>query len=194
MYDGGMTRDSSRPVTRLLEEIADGRPQAADELMPLVYTELRKLARSRLARDRGNLSLQPTALVHDVYVRLVGDAEYRWANRAHFFAAAAEAMRRITIERVRHSSRLKRGGDRKRVSLADEPGRVEPPPDELIALDQALARLEEKDVQMAHVVKLRYFVGLTIEETARALETSPRTVNRQWIAAKAWLHGEIAGR
>jgi len=178
-------------VTRLLGEIADGRAQATDELMPLVYTELRRLARDRLAHDRGNASLQPTALVHDVYVRLVGDPDYRWANRAHFFAAAAEAMRRIAIERVRRHGRLKRGGDRDRVSLDDGAARVDPRPEELLALDDALSRLEKRDARMAAVVKLRYFVGLTIEETARALETSPRSVNRLWIAAKAWLHGEI---
>jgi len=193
VYDGRVTRDSPKPITRLLEEVAEGRVRAADELIPLVYTELRMLARNRLARERGNHSLQATALVHEVYVRLVGDPDYRWANRAHFFAAAAEAMRRITIERFRHHGRLKRGGELKRVSLEEDAAKIEPRSDELLALDEALSRLERKDTQMAHVVKLRYFVGLTIEETARALETSPSSVNRLWIAAKAWLHGEIAG-
>ena len=141
--------------------------------------------------DEQGRSLQATALVHEVYVRLVGDAEYRWANRAHFFAAAAEAMRRIVIERVRHDRRLKRGGDWRRVSLADDAARIEPRSEELLALDEALARLEQKDAKMAHVVKLRYFAGLTIDETARALDTSPRTVDRLWIGAKAWLHAEI---
>jgi RNA polymerase sigma factor (TIGR02999 family) len=188
-----VTSEPPEEITRLLEEVAEGRSRAADRLMPLVYTELRRLARSRLHRDRAGHSLQATALVHEVYVRLVGDPEYRWANRAHFFAAAAEAMRRIVIERVRHHARLKRGGDLRRVSLDEDAARIEPRSDELLALDDALSRLEEKDAPMAHVVKLRYFVGLTIEETARALETSTSTVNRLWIAAKTWLHGEIAG-
>ncbi len=187
-----VTDDAPEQVTRLLEEIAEGRPRAADRLMPLVYTELRKLARDRLHRDPAGRSLQATALVHEVYVRLVGDRDYRWANRAHFFAAAAEAMRRIVIERARHRGRRKRGGGLRRVSLAEDAARVEPRSDELLALDEALSRLERKDAQMAHVVKLRYFVGLTIEETARALETSTSTVNRLWVAAKTWLHGEIA--
>lgn len=188
-----MADDPSRQVTRLLEEIAEGRVRAADELMPLVYNELRKLARDRLAGDRVGSSLQATALVHEVYVRLVGDPDYRWANRAHFFAAAAEAMRRIVIEHARHRGRLKRGGDLGRVTLQDDAARIEPRPEELLALDEALTRLEGRDARMAHVVKLRYFVGLTIEETARALETSPRSVNRMWIAAKTWLRGEVEG-
>lgn len=179
-------------VTRLLADIAGGRAQASEELMPLVYTELRRLARGRLAGDRGNASLQPTALVHEVYVRLVGDADYRWDNRGHFFASAAEAMRRIMIERVRRRDRLKRGGDLRRVSFDDEAARIEPRSEELLALDGALARLERKDERMAQVVKLRYFAGFTIEETARALELSPRSVNRLWVAAKTWLHGEMA--
>jgi RNA polymerase sigma factor (TIGR02999 family) len=160
--------------------------------MPLVYTELRLLARQRLAHDRGNASLQPTALVHEVYVRLVGDKNYRWANRGHFFAAAAEAMRRILIERVRRRGRLKRGGALQRTSFDDEAARVEPRSEELLALDAALSDLERQDERMAHVVKLRYFAGFTIEETARALELSPRSVDRLWIAAKTWLHGEMA--
>ncbi len=188
-----MSGDSTEQITQLLGEIAEGRALAADRLMPLVYTELRKLARNRLSRDPGIHSLQATALVHEAYVRLVGDPDYRWANRAHFFAAAAEAMRRIVIERIRHHGRLKHGGDLKRVSLAEDAARIEPRSDELLALDEALSRLEKKDAKMAHVVKLRYFVGLTIEETARALETSPRSVNRLWVASKAWLHGEITG-
>ena len=187
-----MTEGGTEPVTRLLEDVAEGRERATDRLMSVVYTELRKLARDRLAGDRGNHSLQATALVHEAYVRLVGDPDYRWANRAHFFAAAAEAMRRILIERVRRRGRLKRGGDLERATFDDEAARVEPRSEELLALDAALSRLERQDERMAHVVKLRYFAGFTIEETARALELSPRSVDRLWIAAKTWLHGEMA--
>ena len=193
VYDEAMAGDSSHQVTRLLEKIGEGRTKAADELMPLVYSELRKLARDRLARERRGQSLEATSLVHEAYVRLVGDAEYRWENRAHFFAAAAEAMRRIVIERARRRGRLKRGGGREQVPLAENVVGTEPPSDELLALDEALTRLEKKDPTMTNVVKLRYFAGLTVPETARSLNLSSRTVNRVWTAARAWLHDEIAG-
>jgi RNA polymerase sigma factor (TIGR02999 family) len=180
---------SSR-VTRLLQDLGAGRREAAAQLLPLVYDELRRLARARLARERASLH-QPTSLVHEAYLRLVGDAECRWANRAHFFAAAAEAMRRIGVERARRRARLKRGGGGRRVTLDDDVPAAGPDPDETLALDAALARLEARDAAMADVVKLRYFAGLTVEETARAMELSPRSVKRLWAAARAWLYDEL---
>ena len=184
------TPEPSR-VVRVLAGISESDPQAGAKLLPLVYEELRKLAHHKLGNEPPGLTLQTTALVHEAYMRLVGDEDLAWDSRGHYFAAAAEAMRRIVIERVRNKARQKRGGGLKQVSLEEHEARIEPRSDELLALDEALSRLEKRDVQMAHVVKLRYFVGLTIEETARALETSTRNVNRLWVAAKAWLHGEI---
>lgn len=186
-----MPSGDPREVTRLLEEIAGGRERAADELLPLVYTELRKLARSRLGREAPGRSLGATSLVHEAYVRLVGDEEYSWENRAHFFAAAAEAMRRIVIDRARARGRLKRGGDFQRVAL---PGDLEGEglsPETLLALNEALAGLERQDARMAEVVKLRCFAGLTVPEMSRALALSPRTVNRLWTAARAWLRASL---
>ncbi len=182
----------SSPVTELVEQIvADGNDKAASaELLPLVYDELRKLARSRLARER-NPDSQPTSLVHEVYLRLVGDGDYRWNSRAHFFGAAAEAMKRIVIEQARSSSRLKRGGDLVRASLPDHLVGSEPPSAELLALSESLDRLEQIDADMTTVVKLRYFAGMTVQETARALDRSPRSIDRTWAAARAWLTAEL---
>jgi len=179
-------------VTRLLRAIDGGDEGAADRLLPLVYHELRQLARSRMARERPGATLQPTGLVHEAYLRLVGDGTARFASRAHFFGAAAEAMRRILIERARSRSRLKRGGDQRPESLTVDPESGLPGPDELLALDQSLARLEALDPRMAQVVKLRCFVGMSIRETADAMgeDVSPRTVNRLWTAARAWLLSE----
>ena len=186
-----MVGDDSHQVTRLLEEFGEGRARAAEELMPLVYTELRKLARSRLEHEGPGQSLEATSLVHDAYVRLVGDEEYRWANRAHFFAAAAEAMRRIVIDRARARGRIKRGGRWEKVTLPRNLAEDGPLPEEMLALNEVLARLERQDSTMADVVKLRYFAGFTVPETARALNLSTRTVNRLWTAARAWLHDAI---
>lgn len=165
--------------------------EAAADLLPLVYEELRKLARARMARERPGQTLQPTALVHEAYLRLSGDGDAPWASRAQFFAAAAEAMRRILIEKARRSRRRKRGGGRRRVTLDEGLLQAEPAPEEILALDQAIDRLEARDAAMARVVKLRYFAGLTVEETALAIETSPRTVKRLWTAGRAWLHREL---
>jgi RNA polymerase sigma factor (TIGR02999 family) len=183
-----MGEDIGHRVTRLLGEVEAGNAGAADDLLPLVYSELRRLARSRMAREKYAHSVQPTSLVHQAYLRLLGDAQPHWEGRGHFFAAAAEAMRRILIEKARQRASLKRGGDLRRTGYDDEmlPG-SEQNPEDLLALDAALEGLEARDPMMANIVKLRYFAGLTIEETAEALGLSPRSVNRQWTAARAWL-------
>ncbi len=186
-----MTRPSPQQVTRILEAISAGDTRAADELLPLVYEELRGMARARMAREKPGQTLQPTALVHEVYLRLLGSEQAGWENRAHFFAAAGEAMRRILIERARRRARLKRGGDPKSVAWEQARNRDDPRSEELLALDQALGRLEEHDLQMGTVVKLRYFAGFTVEETASALGTSARSVNRLWTASRAWLLREM---
>jgi RNA polymerase sigma factor (TIGR02999 family) len=184
--------DTSRhQVTLLLQRIHAGDRQAASDLLPVVYDELRRLARARMAKERPGQTLQPTALVHEAYLRLIGDEDPGWSNRGHFFAAAAEAMRRILIERARSRARLKRGGNQVRVALPDSLAQEEAPAEDLLALDVALTRLEERDPEMARVVKLRHFVGLSVPETADAMGTSARTVNRLWTAAKAWLHREL---
>jgi RNA polymerase sigma factor (TIGR02999 family) len=183
----------ARPVVETLRRIRAGDRQAADELLPLVYDELRKLARSRLARESPGQTLQTTALVHEAYLRLVGEADVGWDNEGHFFAAAAEAMRRILIERARRYAAVRHGAGQQRVTLDDElPVAVAQRPDQLLALDEALTRLEALDAKMAGVVKLRYFAGLEVDATARVLGLSARTVNRLWTAARAWLAREMA--
>lgn len=181
-------------VTRLLAGAGRDEPAAAEELLPLVYGELRKLAHARMAREPAGHTLQPTALVHEAYLRLVGDASPPWEGRAHFFAAAAEAMRRILIERARRARRQKRGGARRRVTLEEGLLQAEAEPDVVLAVDQAVGRLEARDPAMAEVVKLRHYAGLTVEETALALGISPRTIKRQWTAGRAWLHRELTRR
>jgi RNA polymerase sigma factor (TIGR02999 family) len=189
-----MTRAVSSPITGLLQRINAGETQAAEDLLPVVYTELRRLARSRMAHEAAGHTLQPTALVHEAYLRLVGDADPGWQNRAHFFAAAAEAMRRILIERARRIRRDKRGGGLVRVSLSEADAHDPAAQADLIDIDDALTALEAQDAQMAAVVKLRYFAGLDVEETARALGISARTVNRAWTGARAWLLREVGNR
>jgi RNA polymerase sigma factor (TIGR02999 family) len=189
-----MDRASGRPtppVARLLDSIAGGDPRAARELLPLVYEELRRLARARLARETPGQTLTPTALVHEAYLRLVGDRDPPWANRAHFFAAAAEAMRRILVERARRQRRAKHGGGAARVTLDEELVGAEPASAEILALHDALDRLAGQDAEMARVVELHQFAGLSIAETAAALGASERTVSRRWTAARAWLRREI---
>jgi len=176
-------------ATRILSAIHQGDPQAAQQLLPLVYEELRKLAAQRLANEKPGQTLQATALVHEAYLRLVGDQQFD--NRGHFFAAAAEAMRRIVVEAARRKKRAKHGGGRERVEieLADLPTRL--PPDDLLALDEALGRLEHLDPVKARLVTLRYFSGMTIEQAAAALNISRVTAHRYWTFARAWLHKEI---
>jgi RNA polymerase sigma factor (TIGR02999 family) len=180
-------------VTRLLDAAAAGDGQAAADLLPLVYAELRKLAGARMAAEPAGQTLQPTALVHEAYLRLVGGADRSWDSRGHFFAAAAAAMRRIVVETARRKQRAKHGGGRQRVKveLVDLPTRL--PPDDLLALDEALGRLEEFDPIKARLVTLRYFAGMTIEQAAEVLGISRVTAHRYWTFARAWLHQQMAG-
>ncbi len=179
-------------ITRVLADLADGDPRAAGKLLPLVYDELRKLAAHRMVDEAPGNTLDPTALVHEAYLRLVqpGDAA-RWDNRGHFFAAAAEAMRRILVDAARRKRRQKHGGDRKRLDLEALPVPAPVARHDLIALDAALTRLEAEDPQAAKLVELRHFTGLTVHEAAQALGISPRTADRVWTFARAWLHREL---
>jgi RNA polymerase sigma factor (TIGR02999 family) len=179
-------------ITALLAEARGGDASATDRLVPLLYGEMRRLARALMARERRDLTLQPTALVHEAYLRLLGGAA-DWQNRAHFLGAAAQAMRRILVERARRRARVKRGAGRERVTLTDGAASVEARPEELLALDGALTDLRSKDAAMGRVVELRYFGGLTVEETAEALGASVRSVHRLWAAARAWLHHALEG-
>jgi len=187
-----MTQPSPGEITQILEAISSGEKTAAEELLELVYENLRNMARVRMADEKLGHTLQPTALVHEAYLRLFADQQPSWENRVHFFVATAEAMRRILIDRARRRDRQKRGGDQQKVDLDSGMGSYEPPAEELLALDEALSRLESIDPQMAQVVKLRYFAGLTIDGTAQALQASPRTVSRLWTNARAWLHSELS--
>lgn len=187
-----MGHEHQHDVTQLLAAVSDGDSKAAAELLPLVYGELQKLARSYMSHEREGQTLQPTALVHEAYMRLVGEADVKWDGRGHFFGAAARAMRRILVDRARSRGRIKRGGGRGRVELQPEVMAVEPPSTDLLALDEALDRLEKYDKRKCDVVLLRYFAGLSIEETAAALGVSPATVKNEWTFARAWLHRELA--
>ena len=179
-------------VTRILSAIEAGDPQAAGQLLPLVYDELRRLAAQKLAQEKPGQTLQPTALVHEAYLRLVGDADRpRWEGRGHFFAAAAEAMRRILVENARRKHRAKHGGERQRLDLDEALLVAEEPSDELLALHEALDRLAETDAVAAQLVKLRYFAGLTMPEAAEALGLPLRTAERNWTYARTWLHREL---
>src|SRR5262245_39700213 len=180
-------------VTQILNAVAGGDRQAAAQLLPLVYAELRRLAAVKLGQEPPGQTLQPTALVHEAYLRLVGAADERcWNSRGHFFAACAEAMRRILVESARRKGRVKHGGGLERVDLEpDVP--VRPPPEEILALDDALTRLAAEDPDAARVVDLHFFAGLSIEEAAGALGVSRATAYRQWAYAKAWLRCAIGG-
>jgi RNA polymerase sigma factor (TIGR02999 family) len=181
-----------RRVTELLSAIRQGQRQAAGDLLPIVYEELRKLAHARMARERPGQTLQATALVHEAYMRLVSDSDGRFENRAHFFGAAAEAMRRILVEQARRKASVRHGGGLQKTTLQEDSSAAEQDAIDVLAVDEALGRLAEKDAQMAQVVTLRYFAGLEIDEVATALEISPRSVDRLWTAARAWLQKELA--
>ena len=178
-------------VTRILESIEHGDPKAADELLPLVYGELRKLAASRMANEAPNQTLQPTALVHEAWLRLVGNDNPQFANRAHFFSAAAEAMRRILIDKARRKRALRHGGDQQRVDIEGMDVAAPADEDELLAVNEALDKLAAQNQTEAELVKLRYFVGLTLEESAEVLGISARSADNYWAHARAWLYREI---
>jgi RNA polymerase sigma factor (TIGR02999 family) len=179
-------------VTQILDRIQQGNSSAASELLPLVYAELRSLAVHRMSKEQAGLTLQPTALVHEAYIRLVGDAAIKWDGRAHFFAAVAEAMRRILIENARHRKSLRQGGHLgSRELLDDDALIVSTNQDELLDLDAALTTLAIEEPELAKLVELRYFAGLTVEDTAQAMGVSARTVKRNWAFARAWLGREI---
>jgi RNA polymerase sigma factor (TIGR02999 family) len=179
-------------VTRILSAIEQGDPQAAEQLLPLVYEELRKLAAQRLGKEKSGQTLQATALVHEAYIRLV-DAErtQHFNSRGHFFAAAAEAMRRILVESARSKAREKRGGDWRRVDFEELDVVAAVTPEQLVALDDALARLTKLDSLAGELVKLRYFAGLALDQAASALNISTATAYRHWAYARAWLHNEL---
>ncbi|HEX2476778.1 MAG TPA: sigma-70 family RNA polymerase sigma factor [Lacipirellulaceae bacterium] len=184
-------------VTRLLVAIGQGDTHASEALLPVVYEELRRLARSRMAQERAEHTLEATALVHEAYLRLIDDENVRWDGRGHFFAAAAEAMRRILIEHARRKNAVKHGGGRERIELNEELPPIASPCDnieDLLALDEALQRLAKEDPSKAELVKLLYFAGLNLEEAAAAQGISRTTAYRHWLFARAWLHDAIAGK
>jgi RNA polymerase sigma factor (TIGR02999 family) len=178
-------------LTRLLVRVEHGDPRAAEELLPLVYAELRKLAAQKMAREAPGHTLQPTALVHEAWLRISGNEPSKWNGRDHFFAAAAEAMRRILIENARRKRALRHGGNRQRVEIEKLQIPAELKEDQLIALDEALELLSQQDKVKAQVVKLRFFVGLTNEEIADILGLSAPTAKRYWAYARAWLYREM---
>jgi RNA polymerase sigma factor (TIGR02999 family) len=181
-------------VTRILSQIESGDPSAAEQLLPLVYDELRKLAAARLSHEKPGQTLQATALVHDAYLRLVDvEKAKHWDSRGHFFAAAAESMRRILVDNAYRKNSLKRGGDRQRLELDDINPTILPVDDDLLALDEALSRLAEIEPSTADLVKLRYFAGFTNKQAAELLEISPRKADSVWAYARVWLHNRIAG-
>jgi RNA polymerase sigma factor (TIGR02999 family) len=174
-------------ITLILEEVCRGERQASEKLLPLVYDELRRMAAARMARESSGHTLQPTALVHEAWLRLVGDDDQTWKNRAYFFAAAAEAMRRILIEHARRKAGLKHGGGQQRLNIEDVELANASPDDKLLLINEALEQLEAEHPERARVVVLKYFGGLTHKEAAEALNISERSVNRHWVCAKAWL-------
>ena len=182
-------------VTCILSAIEQGDPHAAEQLLPLVYDELRKLAGQKMAQEAPGQTLQATGLVHEAYLRLVDvDKAQHWNSRGHFFAAAAEAMRRILIDTARRKGRVKRGGDRKRVDLDDADVVSMAAPDELLVIDEAIAKLAVEDPQAAQLVRLRYFAGLPVEEAAELTGLSRSSAYEHWSYARAWLHCELYGQ
>ena len=181
-------------VTRILSAVEQGDPHAAEQLLPLVYQELRRLAAQKLAQEKPGQTLQATALVHEAYLRLVDTEKVQhWNSRGHFFAAAAEAMRRILIDRARAKRSEKRGGRHKRLDIDAIDLATTAEPDQLLALDDALAKLARGDPAAARLVELRYFAGLTVDEAGKALGMSTATAYRHWNYARAWLHSELLG-
>ena len=181
-------------VTQILLQIEPGDPSAAEKLLPLIYDELRKLAAAKMAQEKPGQTLQATALVHDAYLRLLGadEAQQQWNCRGHFFAAAAEAMRRILIEKARRAKRLKRGGDAHRVELDRVTLKVDGPDLDILALDEALNELSKQKPEVVELVKLRYFAGLTNKDAAEVMGISTSTADRHWTYARAWLFRQLA--
>jgi RNA polymerase sigma-70 factor, ECF subfamily len=188
-----VTHEPGGGVTRLLDELSTGREQAFDELLPLVYRELRRRAASHLRRERQNHTLQPTALVHEAFLKLVDQRNVRWQNRAHFYAVASQAMRRILVDHARTHMRLKRGGGGPQVTLDEAMMAEDSRSVDIMALEQALRRLGAVDPRQARVVEMRFFGGLSVDETAAVLDISAATIKREWTMAKAWLHAELSG-
>jgi len=178
-------------ITQVLKAVSKGQSGASEELLPLVYDELRRLAAARMAKEAAGQTLQPTALVHEAWLRLVGSGNRTWQNRAHFFGAAAEAMRRILIESARRKSRLKHGGGQQRVDLAQLEVADAAPDDKILLIEEALQALEAEDPEKARVVVLKFFGGLTNQQVAETLGIGERTIDRQWAYAKAWLYRKI---
>jgi len=192
-----MDEERGKPdITGLLQEWQDGSREALERLMPLVYRELHFLASRYLSRERSSHTLQPTALVNEAYLKLAGQRAVDWQNRAHFFGIAAQLMRRILVDHARRDGRAKRGGDSPRLSLDEAGGAVPGSRDDSLdafELDRALSRLEALDAQQGRIVELRFFGGLTIQETAAVMQLSPATVKRDWAVARAWLYRELSG-
>ncbi len=180
------------PVTQVLHAISRSEAGASEKLLPLVYAELRRLAGARMSQERPGQTLQPTALVHEAWLRLVSDGDRTWENRAHFFGAAAEAMRRILIERARQKSRLKHGGDHARLNIDDLDLAGTSPDDKVLLVDEALVHLKVEDPELERIVVLKFFAGLSNEEIAETLGISKRTLDRQWAYARAWLFRKIS--
>ncbi len=185
-----MNSEISDQTLALRELINDGR-RSAEELLPLVYDELRALARSRMAREAPGQTLQATALVHEAYLRLIGNADPGWNGRGHFFGAAALAMRRILVEQARRKARIKHGGDQQAIDVSDAVLAIDPPGTDVLAIDEAVSRLEKEDPRKGKIVNLRYFAGLTVKEAAVALGLSVGTLEREWRFIKAWLQVEL---
>ncbi len=187
-----MNGRTDEQITQILEALGRGDRHRAEDLLPLLYDELRRLAGSRMRREKPGQTLQPTALVHEAYLRLIGGKNPGWQNRGHFFAAAAAAMRRILLEAARKKARIKHGGEHQRVDMHESLFAIEQPREDIIALDEALTKLEADDPRLGQIVNLRYFAGLTTEETAAALGVSVSTVEREWRYARRWLFNELS--
>lgn len=188
-----MKDESSHDITQMLIELTDGNTEVVNQILPRIYDELRKLASGYLRRERADHTLQPTALVHEAYMKLIDQKKVHWQNRAHFFGIAAQVMRRILLDHARKHNADKRGGEAEKLPIEEEILVVSHEKSaELIALDEALETLSKMDPQKAKIVELRYFGGLSIEETAEVMGVSVPTINRQWRMAKAWLYGQIA--
>jgi RNA polymerase sigma factor (TIGR02999 family) len=187
-----MDKPSSNDLTQLLLDLRDGNKEALDKLMPVVYGELRRLARGYLQNERRDHSLQATALVNEAYLRLIGNRQMNWQSRAHFFGVAAQQMRRILVDHARTHKAAKRGGSACKVSLSQARNAAAQPAFEVVALDVALDELAQLDPQQSRLVELRFFGGLSIEETAEVLNLSPATVKRHWATARAWLYQRVS--